>query len=134
MWVGWWWWQWGGFHSIMWSHQLHIGLKLGCDNSGSFISQKPRSKNSPHLSNPTHLFFHCQQVVYGQSSSFVTLQLFNGSGKILSLLYNSLEFVPLILLFFRNIFHYQLYHFIQLSLTIWEHGWPLCTVKMYTQI
>ena len=26
--VGWWW---GGFHSIIWSHQLHIGLNLGFD-------------------------------------------------------------------------------------------------------
>ena len=23
----------GGFHSILWSHQLSIGLKLGCDNT-----------------------------------------------------------------------------------------------------
>ena len=22
----------GGFHSIIWSHQLCVGLKLGCDN------------------------------------------------------------------------------------------------------
>ena len=23
----------GGFHCIMWSHQLRVGLKLGCDNT-----------------------------------------------------------------------------------------------------
>ena len=25
-------WWWGGFYSIMWSHQLRIRLKSGCDN------------------------------------------------------------------------------------------------------
>ena len=30
--VGWGWWWFGGFHLIMWSHQLSLGLKLGCDN------------------------------------------------------------------------------------------------------
>jgi hypothetical protein len=26
------WWGGGGFHSIMWSPQLRLGLELGCDN------------------------------------------------------------------------------------------------------
>ena len=29
------WGGWGGFHLIMWSHQLRLGLKLGCDKKYS---------------------------------------------------------------------------------------------------
>ena len=31
------WWGGGVFHLIMWSHQLHNGLKLGCDNTKQSI-------------------------------------------------------------------------------------------------
>ena len=31
--------RWGGIHLIMWSHQLHIGLKLGCDNKLAIVRE-----------------------------------------------------------------------------------------------
>ena len=33
------WWLGGGCHLIMWSHQLHIGLKLGCDNELAIVRE-----------------------------------------------------------------------------------------------